>query len=89
MAADMLPSYHDLSYKRPSLVGWAALRLGLDGPAWHECGIAAISTLDFWGLFMALSSRIGGAGEGNRTLMTSLEDRYCGIRGDLRKRRSW
>jgi hypothetical protein len=37
---------------------------------WHG---GHFPNLGFWNLFMALSGPMCGAGEGNRTLMTSLE----------------
>jgi hypothetical protein len=75
MADDMPEVYHNLSYK-PS--GYSPARHRnwvLGGPPWQECGTETISNVGSWALLMTLSSAITGAGEGNRTLMTSLEDR--------------
>jgi hypothetical protein len=76
MADDMLPAYHDLSYKCFALLDKQLCDLAWDGPPWHECGTEVISNVGFWGLFIALSSPIGGAGDRDRTGMTSLEG--CG-----------
>ena len=73
MADDMTSVYHDLSY---TCLGYSTERLRglvLAEPPGQECGTEAISNVGSRTLLMALSSPISGAGEGNRTLMTSLE----------------